>query len=61
MKFMPVYKCRRCGMVFSKGTTYDSKYHSPFRTELHEHICGDNQHGLADAVGFDEVPEEATS
>ena len=41
--------------------TYDSKYHSPFRTELHEHICGDNQHGLADAVGFDEVPEEATS
>lgn len=59
MKFTLVYKCRRCGTVFSKGPPRDSKYYSPFNTDsLHEHICAEGQHGLADAVGFDEVPEE---
>lgn len=64
MKFILVYKCRRCDVVFSAGPPRRSKYYSPFNTDpLHEHICGDNQHGLADSVGFDEVPEvpEATS
>ena len=65
MKFTLVYKCRRCGTVFSAGPLRRSNYYySPFSPGLlHEHICGDNQHGLADSVGFDEVPEvpEATS
>ena len=63
MKFKRVYKCRRCAGVFTPNSiAMDDQEYTPFGMgALHEHICGENQHGFAEVVGFDVVPESGTS
>ena len=65
MKFVRVFKCKRCGDIFNDKDNEEFHKVSPYNKMNYEHICKEKddsekfrQHGFGEQIGFDMWEEE---
>jgi hypothetical protein len=58
MKFKPVYKCQRCGLIYVDDDIRDSDDDENFNA-IQKHHCGQAEYGAADIIGYNLMDEAA--